>query len=81
MARDEGLTVVLKSSCMLMGIKKEDRYLCGPRVLAKLDQEKQRCNVIRAAMTNVQLTRECGADLIVSTLRAALGAKPIQETR
>ena len=62
-----------------MGTKEEDRCLCGPRVLAQMDPEKQPYNVIRAAITNVQLTREGGAFLIVSALRAALGTKPIQE--
>ena len=56
-----------------MGTKEEDRYLCGPRVQAQMDPQKQPYKVIRAAITNVQLTREGGTYLIVSPHRSALG--------
>ena len=55
MTRNEGFTVVPKwneeassldsfdnsVNLYVMGTKKEDRYLCGPRALAQMDREKQ----------------------------------------
>ena len=46
-----------------MVTKEGDRHLCGLRVLAQMYPE-----VIRAAITNGQLTRGGGAYLIVSEL-------------
>ena len=91
--RDEGFTVVPKSNeeasslnyfeerskLYVMGTKKESRHLCGPRVLAQMDPEKQPFKMIQAAITNIQLTRKGRAHLIVRPLRASLGTKPIQE--
>ena len=59
------------------GRKKVDRLLCGPRVLAQMDPEQLPRQVIRSAITNVQLT---GAHLVVSVFRAALGDTTIPET-
>ena len=73
MNRDEGITVVPEwneeaSSLELyvMVTKEEDRYLCGPRVLAQWDPGTLPCNVIRAAISNGQFTEEGGVYQIVS---------------
>ena len=50
-----------------MGTKKEDGCLCGPRVLAQIDPEKQPNKVIRNEISAVQFAGEGGACLIVST--------------
>ena len=63
----------------VMGTKKEERYLCGPRLLAQMDPERQPYKVVKSAVTTVQLAAEGGATLVVSALRRALGARPIQE--
>ena len=69
-----------KGQAARLGTKKENRHLCGPRVPAQTDPQKQPGKVIRSEITTVQLTREGGANLIVSTLQPTLGMKPIQET-
>ena len=72
MTRNEGFTVVPKwneeassldsfdnrVNLYVLGTKKEDRYLFGPRVLAQRDREKQPCKEIRAAITNVCSSQE-----------------------
>ena len=86
MNRDEGFSVVPmcneepsskdsfeeRVKLYVMGTKEEHRCLCGPRVLADMDPEKQPYQVIRAAITTVQLTGDGGAYLMVSALLAAL---------
>ena len=59
--------------------KKEERYLCGPRLLAQMDRERQPCKVVKSAVTTTQLAAEGGATLVIAALRHALGARPIQE--
>ena len=71
---EEASSLVFRSKSQAVLVKKEVRYLCGPRALAQMDPEKQ-YKLIRAAITNVQLTGEGGAHLIVSALRAALETK------
>ena len=63
----------------VMGTKKEERYLCGPRLLAQMDPERQLCKVVKSAVTTTQLAAEGGATLVIAALRRALGARPIQE--
>ena len=58
--------------------KKEERYLCGPRLLAQMDPERQPCKVAKSAVTT-QLAAEGGATLVIAALRRALGVRPIQE--
>ena len=48
-----------------------DRSLCGPRVLAQMDPEKQPYKVSPAAITNEQLAGAGGAQIIVLAVRAA----------
>ena len=59
--------------------KKEERYLCGPRLLAQMDPERQPYKVVKSAVTTTQLAAEGGATLVIAALRRALGARPIQE--
>ena len=63
----------------VMGTKKEERYLCCPRLLAQMDRERQPYKVVKSAVTAAQLTAEGGVTLVVAALRRALGACPIQE--
>ena len=58
--------------------KKEERYLCGPRLLAQMDPERQPYKVVKSAVAT-QLAAEGGATLVIAALRRALGARPIQE--
>ena len=59
--------------------KKGERYLCGPRLLAQMDPERQPYKVVKSAVTRTQLAAEGGATLVIAALRRALGARPIQE--
>ena len=59
----------------VLGTKKEERYLWGPRLLAQMDPEPQPYKVVKSAVT----TAEGGATLVIAALRRALGARPIQE--
>ena len=62
----------------VLGTKKEERYPCGPRLLAQ-DPERQPYKVVKSAVTTTQLAAEGGATLVIAALRRALGARPIQE--
>ena len=59
--------------------KKEERYLCGPRLLAQMDPERQPNKVVKSAVSTTQLAAEGEATLVIAALRRALGARPIQE--
>ena len=63
----------------VLGTKKEERYLCGPRLLAQMDPERQPYKAVKSAVTTTQLAAEGGATLVTAALRRALGARPIQE--
>ena len=64
----------------VLGTKKEERYLCGPRLfLAQMDPERQPYKVVKSAVTTTQVAVEGGATLVIAALRRALGARPIQE--
>ena len=63
----------------VLGSKKEERYLCGPRLLAQMDPERQPYKVVKSAVTTTQLAAEGRATLVIAALRRALGARPIQE--
>ena len=81
MTRDEGFTVVPKCNAEastlnsfekranmdVKGTNAGDGCLCGPRVLAQMDPEKQPYKVIRNEISAVQFAGEGGACLIVST--------------
>ena len=66
-------------SLHVLGTKKEERSLCGPRLLAQMDPEGQPYKVVKSAVTTTQLAAEGGATLVIAALRRALGARPIQE--
>ena len=42
----------------VLGTKKEERYLCGPRLLAQMDPERQPYKVVKSAVTTTQLAAE-----------------------
>ena len=63
----------------VLGTKKEERYLSGPRLLAQMNPERKPYKVVKSAVTTTQLAAEGGATLVIAALRRALGAQPIQE--
>ena len=63
----------------VLGTKKEERYLCGPRLLAQMDPERQPYKVVKSAVTTTQLAAEGGQTLVIAALRRALGARASQE--
>ena len=63
----------------VLGTRKEERYLCGPRLLAQMDPERQPYMVVKSAVSPTQLAAEGGATLVIAALSRALGARPIQE--
>ena len=62
-------------------MKKEERYLCGPRLLATFDPEGDTFQYVRDNLTDVQLETAdgSGALMIVKTIRLSVGPKSIQE--
>ena len=73
------LDALKNGSSSTLGTKKEERYLCGPRLLAQMDPERQPYKVVKSAVMTTQLAAEGGATLVIAALRRALGARPIQE--
>ena len=61
--------------------KKEERYLCGPRLLATFDPQGDTFRYVRDNLTDVQLAAAdgSGALMIVKTIRLSVGPKSIQE--
>ena len=61
--------------------KKEERYLCGPRLLSTFDPEGDTFRYVRDNLTGVQLEAAdgSGALIIVKTIRLSVGPKSIQE--
>ena len=49
----------------VLGTKKEERYLCGPRLLAQMDPQRQPYKVVKSAVTPTQLAAEGGATLVM----------------
>ena len=50
----------------VLGTKKEERYLCGPRLVAQMDPERQPYKVVKSAVTTTQLAPEGGATLVIA---------------
>ena len=63
-------------------MKKEERYLCGPRLLSTFDQEGDTCRYVRDNLTDVQLDAADGSSalVIVKTIRLSVGPKSTQES-
>ena len=61
--------------------KKEERYLCGPRLLATFHPEGDTFRYVRGNLTDVQLEAAdgSGALMLVKTIRLSVGPKSIQE--
>ena len=61
--------------------KKEERYLCGPRLLSTFDPEGDTFRYVRDNLTDVELEAAdgSGALMIVRTIRLSVGPKSIQE--
>ena len=63
-------------------MKKEERYLFGPRLLSTYDQEGDTCRYVRDNLTDVQLEAADGSSalVIVKTNRLSVGPKSTQES-
>ena len=61
--------------------KKEERYLCGPRLLSTFDSEGDTFRYVRDNLTDVQLEAAdgSGALMVVKTICLSVGPKSIQE--
>ena len=61
--------------------KKEERYLCGPRLLSTFDPERDTFRYVRDNLTDVQVDAAdgSGALMIVKTIRLSVGPTSIQE--
>ena len=61
--------------------KKEERYLCGPRLLSTFDPEGDPLRYVRDNLTDVQLetSDRSGALMIVKTIRVSVRPKLTQE--
>ena len=63
------------------GTKKDERYLCAPRLLARFDPDGDLYRTIKAVITDEQLMKEDGSGVstMITILRGALGPKSMQE--
>ena len=61
--------------------KKEERYLCGPRLLSTFDSEGDTFRYVGDHLTDVQLEAADGSSalIIVKTIRLSVGSKSTQE--
>ena len=64
----------------VLGTKKEERYLCGPRILAQMDPERQPYKVVTSAVTTTQLAAEGGATLVIPA-ESCLGSSSNSRSR
>ena len=65
----------------VLGTKKEERYLCGPRLLAQMDPERQPYKVVKSALTTTQLAAEGGATLVIGGSETCLGSSSNSRSR
>ena len=65
----------------VMGTKEEERYLCGPRLVAQMDPERQPYKVVKSAVTTAQLAAEGGATLVGCGSTTFLGSSPDSGSR
>ena len=65
----------------VMSTKKDEKYLCGPRLLARFEPESDSFRIVREALTDAQLTAEdgSGGKAVVAALRVQLGPKSMQQ--
>ena len=78
--------LVVKTAIPLFHMKlfvsstKEERYLCGPRLLATIDTEGNTFRYIEDNLTDAQLEAADGSSalIIVRTIRLSVGPKPMQ---
>ena len=63
----------------IMSAKKDDRYLCGPRLLSRMEPESEMFRLIRGKLTDEQQSADdgSGAKAIIIALRSSLGPKSL----
>ena len=61
--------------------KKEERYMCGPRLLSTVDPERETFRHVRDNLTDLQLEAADGsnAQIIVKTMRLSVGPMSTQK--
>ena len=66
----------------IMSTKRDEKCLCGPRLLARFQPESDSFRIVRETLTDAQLTAEdgSGGTAIVAALRVQLGPKSMQQT-
>ena len=71
-----------RAKLFVSSMKKEERYLCGPRLLSTLNQEGDTCRYVRDNLIDVQLEAADGSSalVIVKTIRLSVGPKSTQES-
>ena len=70
-----------KVSLYIMGTRKDDRYLCGPRLLGTLDPDSNEYKSIRKRVDDGTLSHESGSGAlkVVDEIKALLGPRSLQE--
>ena len=65
----------------VMSTKKDEKCLCGPRLLSRFQPESDAFRIVREQLTDEQLTAEdgSGGKAIVLALRMQLGPKSMQQ--
>jgi hypothetical protein len=65
----------------IMSTKRDEKCLCGPRLLARFQPESDSFRIVRETLTDAQLTAEdgSGGTAIVAALRVQLGPKSMQQ--
>ena len=65
----------------VMSTKKDEKCLCGPRLLARFAPESDSFRIVREALTDDHLTKDDGSGgrAIVQALRVQLGPKSMQQ--
>ena len=65
----------------VMSTKRDEKCLCGPRLLARFEPESDSFRIVRESLTDAQLTAEYGSGgkALVASLRVQLGPKSMQQ--
>ena len=65
----------------IMSTKKDEKSLCGPRLLARFEPDSDALRIVREKLSDEQPTAEdgSGGNAIITALRTQLGPKSMQE--
>ena len=78
---EEAATLNQQVKLFVSSTKQEERYLCGPQLLATFDPEGDTFRYVRDNLTDVQLEAADGSSalVIVKTIRLSVGPTSTQE--